>query len=209
MQQVVVLKRAPVVVGPENGDENLVFAGSVAKTLEYPLLQNHVIKALGKNQRLLNVLAKLDIEPLTKDSVAAYKAQMVKEKMKPPRTHKVLGYAAFAMLAITAATFWWGKPQESGVLALCGLIATFILVITWIVTSPNPWAWQRTWLKYYKEPVPEFVLRKAMAIKEELPDAEYFIEHLGQKQDPFLCVIHNGWTEYVEVWAEPKFELQL
>ena len=75
------------------------------------------------------------------------------------------------------------------------------------------------------QPVPEFVLRKAVDIKQELPSAEFYIEHL--KEDPFLIVsleplrdyqtssntldrfMNDDATAYIEVWAEPKFEAAL
>jgi hypothetical protein len=85
---------------------------------------------------------------------------------------------------------------------------------------------QPTWrlhaLADYALPIPEFVLRKAVAIKRELPDAQFYVDQLAV--DPFLIVCVAGeeladWnvnrasreldTEtqaYIEVWDEPKFE---
>ena len=85
--------------------------------------------------------------------------------------------------------------------------------------------WRLTPLSNYTQPVPEFVLRKAVDIKQELPSAEFYIEHL--KEDPFLIVsleplrdyqtssntldrfMNDDATAYIEVWAEPKFEAAL
>jgi hypothetical protein len=79
--------------------------------------------------------------------------------------------------------------------------------------------WRLTKLREYKQPVPEYVLAKAVSIKRELPEAEFYIDQLAV--DPFLIVslgpVKDSWTNckrafdpetqaYVEVWDEPKFE---
>lgn len=79
--------------------------------------------------------------------------------------------------------------------------------------------WRLTKLREYKQPVPEFVLQKAIEIKRELPEAEFYIDQLAV--DPFLIVslveiadhaincereLDSETAAYVEVWAEPKFE---
>lgn len=46
--------------------------------------------------------------------------------------------------------------------------------------------WRLTALADYALPVPEYVLRKAVAIKRELPDARFWVDQLGV--DPFLIV---------------------
>lgn len=83
--------------------------------------------------------------------------------------------------------------------------------------------WRLAPLERYGEPVPEFVLMKAIAIKKELPEARFYIDHLAV--DPFLIVstkplpdsavnqrsryLDPDWAAYIEVWKEPKFESQL
>jgi hypothetical protein len=89
---------------------------------------------------------------------------------------------------------------------------------------PMP-TWRLTPLKNYAQPVPEFVLAKAVSIKRELPEAEFIIEQLAV--DPFLIVslvplqdftsgaftlqrmLDPERAAYVEAWAEPKFEASL
>lgn len=72
--------------------------------------------------------------------------------------------------------------------------------------------WNRTKIEEYKLPVPEFVLNKAVQIKEKCPEAEFYIQHLEDHPDPFLVVeipkAGYGHKEryFVEVWDEPKFE---
>lgn len=80
--------------------------------------------------------------------------------------------------------------------------------------------WRVTSLREYRQPVPEYVLAKAVSIKKELPEAEFYVDQLAV--DPFLIVsltlVKDTWTNvasreldaetqaYIEVWDEPKFE---
>ena len=75
--------------------------------------------------------------------------------------------------------------------------------------------WSLIAIKEYKQPIPEFVLAKAVQIKERMPECELWVECLEDHPDPFLMV-SVGKPQYswmrprdhymVEVWAEPKFE---
>jgi hypothetical protein len=67
--------------------------------------------------------------------------------------------------------------------------------------------WETTGLSEYAEPIPEFVLSKAVQIKEKLPAVEFYVQHLNQpKEDPFLIAKHGKEIYIVEVWQEPRFE---
>ncbi len=75
--------------------------------------------------------------------------------------------------------------------------------------------WRMETIKEYRQPIPEFVLAKAVQIKERMPECEIYIEHLEDHPDPFLIVgsskAQYSWKKpaeyyYVEAWAEPKFE---
>lgn len=78
-------------------------------------------------------------------------------------------------------------------------------------------AWVEQKISEYTQPVPEFVLAKAVQIKQAVPECEIYIESLQDHPDPFLVVAIPGPTQYseakeryyVEVWAEPKFEGRL
>jgi hypothetical protein len=79
-------------------------------------------------------------------------------------------------------------------------------------------AWVRAKIAEYKEPVPEFVLAKAVQIKQAFPECEIWVESLKDHPDPFLSVgipdTKYTWSDptelyYVEVWEEPKFEGRL
>jgi hypothetical protein len=75
-------------------------------------------------------------------------------------------------------------------------------------------AWVEEKIAEYKQPIPEFVLAKAVQIKQRVPDCEIYVEYLSDHPDPFLIIaIPEGRPYYpakeryhVEVWAEPKFE---
>jgi hypothetical protein len=84
---------------------------------------------------------------------------------------------------------------------------------------PMP-TWRLYPLRSYHMEVPEFALQKAVEIKRELPEAEFYIDQLAI--DPFLIVslgdlpdyssnqksrfLDPEVSAYVEVWSEPKFE---
>lgn len=87
----------------------------------------------------------------------------------------------------------------------------------WLKT-PEPrmfWGpgWEKTKIGEYKLPIPEFVLNKAIQIKELMPEVRIYIEHLSEHPDPFLVIAtkHESYDFdaqefYIEVWEEPKFE---
>lgn len=79
--------------------------------------------------------------------------------------------------------------------------------------------WRLTRLENYTQEVPKFVLRKAVEIKRELPEAMFFVDQLAV--DPFMIVslsdlpdfvinqkrtLNPELSAYLEVWSEPKFE---
>jgi hypothetical protein len=74
--------------------------------------------------------------------------------------------------------------------------------------------WDKIEIDKYREPIPEFVINKAIQIKRRLPEVRIFVEHLSEHPDPFLVVAtkHPEYQYvykeefYVEVWEEPKFE---
>jgi len=75
--------------------------------------------------------------------------------------------------------------------------------------------WDCQKIEEYRQPVPEFVLAKAVQIKERMPGCVVLIESLSDHPDPFLLVApapaKYSWQKpdecyAVEVWAEPKFE---
>ena len=77
--------------------------------------------------------------------------------------------------------------------------------------------WKRDNITHYKEPIPEFVLRKAIQIKQRYQNANFMVEYLtvGFKSiDPFLIVCRGAYNlalekYYIEVWDEPEFEAKM
>lgn len=71
-------------------------------------------------------------------------------------------------------------------------------------------SWNRVGIAEYVKAIPEFVVRKAIQIKEALPQVQIFVEELRRDPDPFLVICFEGENYfeeyYVEVWEEPKFE---
>ena len=68
--------------------------------------------------------------------------------------------------------------------------------------------WDSVSIKEYDEPIPEFVLAKAIELKKRLPEVKLYIEYFGEK-DPFLIATYGEEKYYIEVWDEPKFEGRL
>jgi hypothetical protein len=69
--------------------------------------------------------------------------------------------------------------------------------------------WELLPLYVYNQDVPEFVLAKALDIKEKLPTAEFYIDQLRIDEvyvDPFLVVKDGEEMFWIEVWDEPEFE---
>jgi hypothetical protein len=80
----------------------------------------------------------------------------------------------------------------------------------WVAGWFSKASWEHTELSSYKRPVPEFVLDKAIRIKEALPEVKFYIQHLSDpKADPFLVAVVGDEIYYVDAWDEPRFEGRL
>lgn len=67
--------------------------------------------------------------------------------------------------------------------------------------------WSTGELSSYERAIPEFVIDKAVRIKEALPEVQFRVQHLNEpKGDPFLIAILNRETYYIDAWDEPRFE---
>jgi len=88
--------------------------------------------------------------------------------------------------------------------------------------------WVTCEIQDYIQPIPEFVLNKAIQIRKTIPEVRIFVEFLNESLDPFLKVevgevkhcdwdkemkyspaFHASESYYIEVWEEPKFEGRL
>lgn len=80
----------------------------------------------------------------------------------------------------------------------------------WAVGWFTSASWGKTELSNYEQPVPEFVLDKALRIKERLPEVVFHVQHLNEpKADPFLIASAGKEIYYIEAWDEPRFESTL
>jgi hypothetical protein len=66
--------------------------------------------------------------------------------------------------------------------------------------------WEKASLSGYNQPIPEFVLAKAVEIKKANSSVEFQVEYLEKVADPFLIAVLAHESYYLEVWDEPKFE---
>lgn len=91
-------------------------------------------------------------------------------------------------------------------LSITSLIAYIVRTAT--LTSHYNLSWDTQSIMSYDKPVPEDVLRTAIAIRDALPKSELVVEELRAKKrvvDPFLFVVYKEVRLYVAVWDEPKF----
>ena len=69
--------------------------------------------------------------------------------------------------------------------------------------------WVSCPISSYKNPIPEYVLMKALDIKKALPGVVFTVVELQVAQvpqDPFLVASFGDEDFYIEVWDEPEFE---
>lgn len=80
----------------------------------------------------------------------------------------------------------------------------------WTTGYFSPATWHRSMLSDYEKPVPEFVLDKAIRIKERLPEVVFHVQYISEpKADPFLIASLGKEIYYIEAWDEPRFESSL
>lgn len=164
-------------------------AESARTLLGYSVLADtveQVGKKPGENQ-LLAILEELDIEILNEQDVVRYQKEML----------------------ITRTTVLMQKWMEETAKASLDDVR-----VAGHVSFGGP-SWQLVKIDEYRLPIPEFVLQKAVQIKERMPECVLYVEWLSDHPDPFLLVAPSpgrySWQKpeehyYIEVWDEPKFE---
>lgn len=70
-------------------------------------------------------------------------------------------------------------------------------------------AWGRVKLSEYKKPVPDFAIERAIQLKRECPQVEFWVEELSDAVDPFLIAHIGREGYYIACWEEARFEAQL
>lgn len=71
-------------------------------------------------------------------------------------------------------------------------------------------SWAELPIDQFTRDIPEFVLNKAVQIKQAIPEVELRVHFLSDSPDPFLVARlkieqHHYESYYVEVWDEPEF----
>lgn len=173
---------------------------------------------------LLHTLRKLDIAPLSSIKVKNY---MVK-KAKPgiwSSTKDKLWTAAIAIGLFGSACLFnsfanWEKgPFLMPLMTIVSLILAVIVTIMFFVAFENGSGtrikreWRSASLPSFSSigNVPEFVLEKAIAIKEKLPAVNFSVEYLVDNHevrdpDPFLVAVLENERYYIDVWDEKEYE---
>lgn len=133
-----------------------------------------------KPSTLAVVLQELEIEPFCPEDVKRYKAERL-------RNAKHAVYAEYEKRSIA----------ENFLTSLAP--GTFV-----------HGKWRRTRLRSFEGEVPEFVLSRAIEIKERAPNVEFEVEALriDSRYDPFLIVKCGRQRFYIDVWDEAEFERQ-
>lgn len=203
-------------------------ASDSAKELGYSELSQQIkikTKQTGGDiafAKLSEALRGLEIEVFCKEEVFGYMQQKLKEvasgERRPMRWLLIPLFCLVICLSLAPIL-----PDKSEVESICIFVAVFSGLLLFVgapVTfgiygnNANLWEWQKVNLKDYKKPIPEFVLRKALQIKEKCPGVTFFVYELIKRErqingDPFLAVCCGNDGYFVEVWDEPKFETKL
>lgn len=209
------LEREAITVQDPTPELNLELAEEAARVLGYAKLKKTLAarKLIGE---LAEVLNQLDIQPFSRDSVERYKAE------EPDAADLTDVPEFFKRHRKLARIFLWLIPLWGGLsmigiaggwliswqLAVASLASILLLLAKGCEFDDRLAAlfptWERVLLPDYQEEVPLHVLEKAVAIKKQLPGADFYIEQ--RAKDPFLIVKCGEEEYYVEVWQELRFE---
>jgi len=201
---------------------------------------SYLATAISTPGSLLAALRKHKIQPLNPYSVDEYKLTKVQHHLR--RSTVVLSASwGLLLLSVVGCVKLWLYAQS-----LRGELAFWTSVILWCISlfilcpvtfsSHDKWrtprkitTWQRVSLYGFQAAVPEFVLEKALTIKEDCPTVSFYIDQLITKVDaqdarrinaekdaailrridPFLVAQLNDEEYYIEVWNERAYERTL
>lgn len=162
---------------------------------------------------LAQALTELGIQPFTRETVTAYKKEMLQEVTKLHEFAEKFGRSGYEFEELRK----WGMRFDIN-------DAENFCIRFWRNSFYPPlctvaW-WERTLA--YKRPImylfggedklntiPDFAQSKASEIKDRVPDAEFYTESLQDTKyhyDPFLIVRFGDEEYYIEAWMEPGFE---
>lgn len=174
-------------------------------------------------RRAAEVLVRLDIESFSAESVNVYAKVKLAEKLpeNQQRQRKVrivstLGWLCGTMLVVSMLTIL--ANNDGGFLTVTTAIVGFIGGITAMVIASGTdyWRWRWVEVERFSEEVPEYVLRKAIQVKQTLPEGKLYIYALSDRSienplfrnDPFLVLVAGESRFFLEVWDERAFEEQ-
>lgn len=186
------------------------------------LLQQQSIQQ--NKETLAKVFDALGIEPFNRATVERYKAAQLKRLNKGiglwqwANSESAIGSAVILGLVIGviglvlnficnfrpvgANICWWLFPVASF------SYFTFV-VLAGLGQDRQRFRWDMSNINYYEKPVPHFALSRAIELKKQLPNAEFYVEELKSEtltKDPFLVLKAGGFFCYLDVWDEPTFE---
>ena len=201
-------------------------AQEASEVLGYKYLGNLLAdhrKKVKVPSELAEVLRDLDIQPFTEESVRSYQREIAR---KYNRFFSAASFELFNFLTLFLLSggiffsiafligevfqrlspipdfplIWWKWAIGSLLVSLGSFGVRFL-------SPAYYYEWLTELLSKYQQPIPESVLAKAIVIKKKLPEAEFWVEFIGEaKHDPFLVVKCGGCEYYIDVWKEPKFE---
>jgi len=140
---------------------------------------------LSDAERLWSVFAKLEIRPLDPDAVQKY---MAEKKTEANRVRNELLAEVKKKPAFHERVFLWFFQEEPQ------------------PVIPQEWAWEALCLNTCltaKVVVPDTVLKKAIALKREFPQADFHV--LKLKEDPIMRMKVFNKEFYIDVWDETDF----
>lgn len=203
-------------------------AEQAAQKLGYSNLKRAVHVSTKPFARLLSGMG---IEPFEVSSVRQYQKEKLEEIFRATagvladkrwllRMHEI--WAGIFILVVIVCAIVGGAL--GGFLYPIVIFVSYLLILIGLTIYTNSlrkaadWRWERIDIRNYSLPIPEFVLDRALTIKQEDKQGAlglgFFVEHLTRErlvQDPFLVVVTSSSKEefYVDVWEEPRFEANL
>ena len=193
---------------------------------------NRLSNLLTTKAPLMDALVELDILPFKKSTVKAYKESKEHATMWSGYKAGIISLLMFAAcIPIFSKLLMWSFVLQalsfSETIDIVGVVVSGLVGVIGLIVGLNcffstsgkgtriVWRWDMTNLSDYAEMVPDFVLAKAIQIREKVPSAYFCVDYLAGKEernivardpDPFLVVRYGSESYHIEVWDERKFE---
>ena len=168
-------------------------------------------------------LHRANVDAYTHESVAAYKAMMLKKHHRPKlETASVVAsglgliVGGIACIGLAIWTIHFLADLVFNIAPLAGFfngswkmlaLGAFMLLGGSVVNGHlGTAAWNRTELKDFQSEFPLDIAKRILAVNQQLPNARFFIEQFTARKDPILFVNHDGQELAIGVWDEPDFK---